>query len=205
MATAQVTDYSAYLQQASQRIIFYQEVSGKSVDFKAFDLAYSESINNDWDEEVLPRRINRAYAWAGVVRKISLAWSMPAFDIAEAKLNMQKCSLMVKMMYPQMEDSIITGGSPYWRLGVMNWAHAGIVPAAASTSDTLLAGFPNDFSFNIVASDGYLYEEGQQNPYPKHLKVSLSYTVILDDSYDFGWDKGWKGPKYFPWDEDPTA
>ena len=87
----------------------------------------------------------------------------------------------------------------------MNWAHAGEVPAAGTTRDTLLSGFPNDFSFNIVASDGYLYEDGSTNPYPKHMKASLSYTVLLDDSYDFGWDGGWEGPQFFPWDEDPTA
>jgi hypothetical protein len=197
-----VTDYSDFLQE-TQRIIFYQEIAGKSVDFKAYDLTYSENITNDWDEEALPRRINRAYAWSGVVRKISLAWSMPAFDLEEAKLNFKKCSLMVRMMYPEIDSNgVITGGSPYWRLGVMNWAHAADVAAAATTSDTLLSGFPNDFSFNIVASDGYLYDG--TNPYPKHLKATLSYTVILDDSEDFGWKNStWQGPKHFPWDESP--
>ena len=98
---ATVTDYSAHLQ-SSQRIIFYQEIAGKTVDFKAFDLTYSENITNDWDETVLPRRTNRSYAWAGVTRKISLAWSMPAFDVVEAKLNMQKCSL-------SLEEALIGG------------------------------------------------------------------------------------------------
>jgi len=197
-----VTDYSDSLQE-TQRIIFYQEIAGKSVDFKAFDLTYSENIANDWDETVLPRRVNRSYAWAGTTRSISLAWSMPAFDLEEAKLNFKKCSLMVRMMYPGMVEGVITGGTPYWKLGIMNWAHDENSPAAGTTSDTLLSGFPKDFSFNIVASDGYLYDG--TNPYPKHLKATLSYTVILDDSKDFGWNNNeWQGPTYFPWDEEPT-
>lgn len=202
---ATVTDYSGFLQ-TSQRIIFYQEIAAKTVDFKAFDINYSENIANDWDETVLPRRTNRSYAWAGTTRSISLSWSMPAFDVVEAESNFQKCALMVRMMYPGIKDGVITGGTPYWKMGVMNWAHAGESPAAGNTAETLLTGFPRDFSFNIVASDGYLYKEGSTYPYPKHLKASLNYTVILDDSYDFGWNENkWKGPKYFPWDDEPSS
>tara|TARA_R110002124_G_scaffold1113_1_gene5872 strand:- start:728 stop:1357 length:630 start_codon:yes stop_codon:yes gene_type:complete len=207
MAIYNHADYSENLS-STQRIIFHQEISGKAVDFKAFDLTYSESITTDWDETVLPRRTNRSYAWAGTTRSISLAWSMPAFDIVEAKLNFQKCALLVQMMYPGVNKTTgaVEGGTPYWKMGVMNWAHSGGESGAAgTTSDTLLTGFPRDFSFNIVASDGYLYEDNSTSPYPKHLKASISYTVILDDSKFFGWNGGqWQGPKHFPWDESPS-
>jgi hypothetical protein len=200
-------DPSNSLFSQEQKIIFFHEWSGTTVEFKVFDISYSESITNDWEEVVLPRRINRSYTWSGVIRKISLGWSMPAFDINEAKANLGKCSTLVKMMYPMVDatNSQITGGNPVWRLGIMNWAHAGSAAVAgAKEPDTMLAGFPDNFSFDIVAEDGFLYDN--KIPYPKNIKASMGYTVLLDDSKTFGWsttetagDSEWTDVKSFPW------
>ena len=204
-----VADYSNSLFKAGeQKIVFHHEWSGTNVDFKVFDISYSETITNDWEEVVLPRRINRSYTWSGVIRKISLGWSMPAFDIAEAKSNFAKCSQLVKMMYPMTDDDgVIVGGNPIWYLGIMNWVHnGGTAGKAGSGKDSMLAGFPDNFSYNIVPEDGFLYEG--KSPYPKNIKVSMGYTVLLDDSNNFGWketDKTsstWEGPPTFPWSSD---
>ena len=205
-----VADYSNSLFTGDQKITFYHEWSKTSVEFKAFDLSYSESITNDWEEVVLPRRINRSYTWSGVIRSISLGWSIPAFDIAEAKSNLAKCSTLVKMMYP-MTDSTnqITGGNPVWHLGIMNWAHAGSSESAGAEASTMLAGFPDNFSFDIVSEDGFLYEPNSNSPYPKNIKASMGYTVLLDDSKNFGWTTAdtagsskWSDVKHFPWASD---
>jgi hypothetical protein len=212
-ATATVADYSNSLfNTGEQKIVFHHEWSGTNVDFKVFDISYSETITNDWEEVVLPRRINRSYTWSGVIRKISLGWSMPAFDIAEAKSNFAKCSQLVKMMYPMTDDDgVIVGGNPIWYLGIMNWVHAGgEAGRAGSDKNSMLAGFPDNFSYNIVPEDGFLYDGTGKSPYPKNIKVTMGYTVLLDDSQNFGWkqtekaDSEWQtnGPPSFPWSSD---
>ena len=117
-----VADYSNSLFKAGeQKIVFHHEWSGTNVDFKVFDISYSETITNDWEEVALPRRVNRSYTWSGVIRKISLGWGMPAFDLEEAKSNFAKCSQLVKMMYPMVdENGSVIGGNPIWYLGIMN-------------------------------------------------------------------------------------
>lgn len=195
-------DYSNYLFTGNQKIVFHHKWSNSSIEFKAFDISYSETITNDWQEVALPRRINRSYTWSGVIRTISLGWSMPAFDLVEAKSNIKKCSDIVKAMYPMTDGNsqIIGGGNPIWYLGIMNWAHAEGSPFAdSSNSSTLLAGFPSSFGWNIVQEDGFHYSG--ESAFPKHIKADMSYTVLLDDSKNFGFsDKGaWQGPKHFPW------
>jgi len=198
-------DFSNNIFSGEQKIVFHHKWSSTSVEFKAFDLSYSESITNDWEEVVLPRRINRSYTWSGVIRSIQLGWSMPAFDIAEAKLNLAKCSRLVRMMYPMTDTtSQITGANPVWHLGIMNWVHSSKSAWASSESpETLLAGFPSSFTWDIIPEEGFLYEGPAA--YPKSLKASMGYTVLLDDSLNFGWsDEGqWSsGPVSFPWSSD---
>jgi hypothetical protein len=217
-------DFSESLFSANQKIVFHHEWSGKSIEFKAFDLSYSESIINDWEEVALPRRINRSYTWSGVVRTISLGWSMPAFDLEGAKSNLSKCSSLVKMMYPMMDTAGsptgisvgssaaaiagITGGNPVWYLGIMNLVHNENAPRAGTTRDTLLAGFPTSFNFNMIPEDGFIYglgeDEEQQDAFPQNIKATMSYTALLDDASRFGWDTSgnWDGPTNFPWEED---
>jgi hypothetical protein len=205
MTTSTVFDYSDNLFNGGQKITFYHEWSEKRVEFKAFDLSYSESVTNDWEEVVLPRRINRSYTWSGVIRSIQLGWNLPAFDITEAKNNLAKCSSMVKMMYPMTDETgQITGGNPVWHLGIMNFAHHEDSEAAGDDPTTMLAGFPTNFNFNIVPSDGFLYDDKGVYPYPKNLQITMGFTVILDDSKNFGWSsKGdWSGPSHFPWADD---
>ena len=208
-------DYSDNLFQQGQQIVFYHEWSGITTGFKAFDLDYSESVTNDWEETALPRRINRRYAWTGVTRNISLSWSLPAFNEAEAANNLQKCSTLVRMMYPKYDYDTrrISNGSSLWFLSVMNLAHNSGAPMGGSSdgglsiggslAETGLAGFPSNFSFNIDRNEGF-FEMGDGEILPKHISVNMSYTVILDDSKMFGWYKDgyvkWSSEaSYFPW------
>jgi hypothetical protein len=198
------TDHSNNLYNSSQNVMFHHSPSGTSLKFKAFDLAYSEAIVNNWETTELTWRVNQRHRWQSVRRNISLGWSMPAFDLAEAKSNLAKCSKMIQFMYPMVDDDgNVAGQNPLWYLGVMNWAHNSNAERAGDTSDTLLMGFPTNFDWNIINSDGFLYDpDGGQDPYPKNIKVSLTWMCILDETTAYGWsDKTgqWVGPAHFPW------
>ena len=188
---------------SEQQIIFLHAETGESATFKPFDFVYGESIVNDWEETVYPARINRGYVWTGVIRSITMSWSLPAFDVREAKHNFAMCSKLIRMMYPvRNETGRIEGGSSYWYLGFMNWAHNPGAAVAGVGSDTLLSGFPSNFNWDIVGSDGYLFDLGDSSrAYPKNIKVSCQWTVLLDEAVgDYGWINGkWGGPAHFPW------
>ena len=199
-------DITGILQgQMGQSIDFYHEISKTALSFKAFELSYSENVQNDWEEVTLPRRVNNSYTWNKVTRGISLSWALPAFDLGEAQQNLEKCSLFVRMMYPQIgEHGEVTSGNPIWYMSVMNWAHS----AGSSTGGqgditaTGLPGFPGGFNFSIVNDAGFIEAEPGVL-YPKLIKVSMDYKVIQDDKRRFGWDnKTGKWPSEtsaFPW------
>ena len=198
------TDYSDNLYNNSQKIVFHHSPSGTSLSFKAFDINYAENIVNNWETTELVWRVNQRHTWQSVRRNITLGRSMPAFNLEEAKSNLQKCSTMVRYMYPMVDaDGNIAGSNPIWHLGVMNWAHNPNSPRAGDLSDTLLMGFPTNFDWNIINSDGFLYEpDGGVDPYPKNIKVSLTWMCILDETTRYGYDENsgqWAGPAHFPW------
>ena len=189
--------------QLGQSIDFYHEISETALSFKAFDISYSENVQNDWEEVTLPRRVNNSYTWNKVTRGISLSWSLPAFNLAEAQQNLEKCSLFVRMMYPQIgEHGEVTSGNPIWYMSVMNWAHSAGSSAGGQGDITAtgLPGFPGGFNFNIVNDAGFIEAEVGVL-YPKLIKVSMDYKVIQDDKRRFGWaNNKWPSEtSAFPW------
>lgn len=189
--------------QLGQSIDFYHEISETALSFKAFELSYSENVQNDWEEVTLPRRVNNSYTWNKVTRGISLSWALPAFNLAEAQQNLEKCSLFVRMMYPQIgEHGEVTSGNPIWYMSVMNWAHSAGSSAGGQGDITAtgLPGFPGGFNFNIVNDAGFIEAEVGVL-YPKLIKVSMDYKVIQDDKRRFGWaNNKWPSEtSAFPW------
>ena len=189
--------------QLGQSIDFYHEISETALSFKAFELSYSENVQNDWEEVTLPRRVNNSYTWNKVTRGISMSWALPAFNLAEAQQNLEKCSLFVRMMYPQIgEHGEVTSGNPIWYMSVMNWAHSAGSSAGGQGDITAtgLPGFPGGFNFNIVNDAGFIEAEVGVL-YPKLIKVSMDYKVIQDDKRRFGWaNNKWPSEtSAFPW------
>ena len=197
-------DITGILQgQMGQSIDFYHEISDTPLSFKAFDLSYSENVQNDWEEVTLPRRVNNSYTWNKVTRGISMSWALPAFNSSEAQQNLEKCSLFVRMMYPQIgEHGEVTSGNPIWYMSVMNWAHSAGSSAGGQGDITAtgLPGFPGGFNFNIVNEAGFI-EAAAGVLYPKLIKVSMDYKVIQDDKRRFGWaNNKWPSEtSAFPW------
>ena len=189
--------------QLGQSIDFYHEISETALSFKAFELSYSENVQNDWEEVTLPRRVNNSYTWNKVTRGISMSWALPAFNLAEAQRNLEKCSLFVRMMYPQIDkEGSVTRGNPIWYMSVMNWAHSAGSSAGGQgdIAATGLPGFPGGFNFNIVNEAGFIETEAGV-AYPKLIKVSMDYKVIQDDKRRFGWaNNKWPSEtSAFPW------
>ena len=155
-----------------QQIVFYHQWSQKVLSFKAFLTAYNENWTNNWEAKSLVRRFNKQYTFNNVERSISLSWDLPAYNFAEARQNLENCSMFVRMMYPKVNaDGAVTGMNPVWYMSLMNFVHNSAVnvggtgggTSALGMSSVLdeglaktgLKGFPGNFQFSPDLEAGF--------------------------------------------------
>ena len=173
--TTQIGDYTTHgiYAQKEHQIVFYHQWSQTVLSFKAFLTSYNESWANNWEEQSLVRRFNKQYTFNNVQRSISLSWDLPAYDIAEAKKNLENITMFVRMMYPKVNpEGQVTGMNPIWYMSMMNFIHnsayelggtGGGSSAANGMSSVLdeglaktgLKGFPRNFMFQPDIEAGF--------------------------------------------------
>ena len=179
-----------------QQLTFYHQYTQSTLSFKAFITQYSENWTNSWEEKELVRRLNKQFTFNSISRNISLAWDLPAYDIEEAKTNLNKCSMFARMLYPKYSsDRRVVGSNPVWFLSLMNLVHnaaattghvQGITDAASGLQG--LKGFPSSFSFNPDLEYG-VFDPSPGIIYPKLIHMSCDYRVIFDEALNFGWQE----------------
>ena len=204
------TTYGLFSQK-EQQIVFYHQWSQKVLSFKAFLTQYNENWTNNWEEQSLVRRFNKQYTFNNVQRSISLGWDLPAYDFAEAKKNLENCSMFVRMMYPKVDaNGATTGMNPIWYMSLMNFVHNSAVSVGGTGGGTSalgmssvldeglaktgLKGFPGNFQFAPDLESGFFEatEDSKTVPnavYPKLIRVSMDYTPIFDESLQLGWQE----------------
>ena len=192
-----------------QQIVFYHQYTKSVLAFKAFLTNYSENWTNSWEEKELVRRLNKQYTFNAVYRTIQIGWELPAYDEAEAKLNLEKCTDFVRMLYPKIDkDGVVIGSNPVWFMSLMNIVHN----AAASTGGTManaeqlpgsgLKGFPSNVSWEPVLSEG-VFDSTPGFILPKLIRV--------DERQRFGWQDtdsggtGWTEARAWPWGVDGSV
>jgi len=165
------TTYGLFSQK-EQQIVFYHQWSQKVLSFKAFLTQYNENWTNNWEEQSLVRRFNKQYTFNNVQRSISLAWDLPAYDFAEAKKNLENCTMFVRMMYPKIDSNgAVTGMNPVWYMSLMNFVHNSAVSVGGTGGGTSalgmssvldeglaktgLKGFPANFQFSPELEEGF--------------------------------------------------
>ena len=158
--------------QKEHQIVFYHQWSQTVLSFKAFLTSYNESWSNNWEEQALVRRFNKQYTFNNVQRGISLAWDLPAYDIAEAKKNLENITMFTRMMYPKVNSSgVVIGMNPIWYMSMMNFVHNSSVEVGGTAGGTSalgmssildeglaksgLKGFPSNFMFQPDMESGF--------------------------------------------------
>ena len=112
-------------------ISFLHVPSGRSVFFKAFITAFTETYNSNFTPNEVFGRTDPIYQYKNTTRKISLTFEVPAASEGEAYENLGKVSLLEQMLYPSYtllgdEESFVAESattlsqSPLIRLKVMN-------------------------------------------------------------------------------------
>tara|TARA_R110002072_G_scaffold208527_3_gene366053 strand:+ start:12520 stop:13239 length:720 start_codon:yes stop_codon:yes gene_type:complete len=178
-----------------QQIAFYHQWTKTTLAFKAFLTQYSESWTNSWEEKELVRRINKQYTFNAVHRSISLSWALPSYSPEEAKINLNKCSMFARMLYPRINEGRIEGTNPVWFLSMMNLIHNTGLSAGGTQSsggENGLKGFPSGFTFQPDLEQG-VFDVAPGIIYPKLINLSCEYRVIFDELHTFGWEGGAEG------------
>ena len=142
-----------------KELIFLHIPTGKEVHFKAFLTDYSESFKTKWNSTEVYGRNDAVQTFQGTQRTISVGFSIPAADVAESYSNLDKCSLLMRMLYPSYESS--QGASsiakaPLLRLKFLNLISKGIALGGVQTG---LLGTVDGFSYKNKL---YLYSAARR-------------------------------------------
>jgi hypothetical protein len=104
-------------------ISFYHVPSGRTVYFKAFISAFTETYNSNFTPNEVFGRTDPIYQYKNTTRKISLTFVVPAASEGEAYENLGRVSALEQMLYPNYTDvgnALSLAQAPLVRLKVMN-------------------------------------------------------------------------------------
>jgi len=114
-------------------ISFYHESSGRSVYFKAFITAFTETYNSNFTPHEAFGRTDPIYQYKNTTRKMSLTFEVPAASEGEAYENLGRVSALEQMLYANYSEigsATTISQAPLVRMKVMNLAQKGTKASA---------------------------------------------------------------------------
>ena len=166
--------------------------SGKLVKFKAMISDYTDSFTTNYASEEVYGRMDPMMNFTNTTREINLGWALPAANEEEAKLNLQKCSLLISMLYPSYAaggGATAIAAGPLFKFKFANLIADGI--GGVQTSG--LIGTIGNFEFTPDLEVGFYDRPGVL--LPKRIDCFINYTVL--HSNPMGWtdeeNPKWRG------------
>ena len=166
--------------------------SGKIVKFKAMISDYSDSFTTNYASEEVYGRMDPMVNFTNTVREINLGWSLPAASEDEARLNLQKCSLLISMLYPSYAvggGATAIAAGPLFKLKFANLIADGV----GGVQTNGLIGTIGGFEFTPDLEVGFFDRPGVL--LPKRIDCSIGYQVL--HSNPMGWtdeeNPKWRG------------
>ena len=141
-----------------QFIEFYHIPSGRTVQFKAFLTQFSDQYASEWNDEDAFGRMDPISTFKRTKRTITLGWDVVSAGIEESVLNMERCSLLLSMLYPDYEG--IDGGAsriktaPLFKIRFMNLIQNVAQPGMNAKEGGLL-GKVSGFSYEPDLEQGF--------------------------------------------------
>ena len=212
---------------ANQRemvISFRHEPSGRSVFFKAFIMAFTETYNSNFTPTEAFGRTDPIYQYKNTTRKISLTFEVLAASEGEAYENLGRVSALEQMLYASYtgdsSNALNMTQSPLIRMKVMNLLQKNstsdviddimatipdnekeffIEYQSTSESDRGLLGIIDNLSVNhnIVGDDG-VFHKGINTILPKNIELSLGFSPIHETTIGWG-DNNQQTNNLFPY------
>tara|TARA_Y100001970_G_scaffold293886_1_gene444301 strand:+ start:3329 stop:4030 length:702 start_codon:yes stop_codon:yes gene_type:complete len=98
-----------YVECTGAQLEFQSLISAKkTLLFNAFLTDFSESFASTWNTEDVFGRMDPIASFKNTKRVLTLAWDVPAHNIAEAKSNMEKIGHLTRMLYPAYTTKVQT-------------------------------------------------------------------------------------------------
>ena len=181
------------------------------VKFLAFLTSMDQSFDSTWNTEEVFGRNDPIAIFQGTRRTISLAFSVVAGNLSEAKLNLKKIDVLTSFLYPSYKK--VTGkaseglGSIY-AASYMNGAplvkvkFANLVNSNVSGHKDGLMGYIESLSVSPVLDAGTFIDNIgmpflEKKHYPKTYELSFSLNVLHQQTPGWSTDGDWLGEEHF--------
>jgi len=178
-------------------ISFLHVATGREVSFPAFIRTFSDSYNVNWQPVEVFGRTDPIQNYQSTRRQISVAFDVLSDSLESAKRNMEKYSLLKRMLYPVYSEPLSAGYSnqpgakgrtikapPYIRLKFMNY----IENVSDSSFEEGLLGCIKGFKFDpeIVKNGTFIDEDNKL--LPKYFTVSFTFDPQHEETLGWGPD-----------------
>ena len=186
-------------------IDFYHIATGFCVKFKAFITNIQDQFTSNWNSQDVYGRMDPLMTFQNTQRVVSLSFSVPAVNQAEATRNLHALEHLIMQLYPTYQGDVIAG-SPLMRIKFANLIKsASSGHASPDAKDGGLIAAVQGFTFSPDMDPGFFIPSAGVL-LPKSFNVDLSFTVLHDHPLGFKKRGNWRKNKYsFPYVTDPTA
>ena len=183
LTTQGATDQTTAYANAKDYYLYIEHLpSGLTWKFKAILTDYSDSFTSNWNSEPVYGRMDDIYTFQNTTRQITVALSIPAFDLDCARCNLTKINILARKLYPyyagnESDNALTIARAPLLRIRFANLIRNG-GPGGGG-----LLGKMNGFSFTPVLDDGFYDLPGTL--YPKTININFTFDVLHE--HTMGW------------------
>jgi hypothetical protein len=180
------------------QIQFFSIGTGFALEFAAFITQFSDTYNMEWSSDSVFGRMDPIATYKNTKRVINCAFTIPAASAEEAKINNQKFSKLLSLMYPNFNlqssapntppKTATVASTPLFKVKYANL----IIDASAQNApeqtvqDAGLLGYFTEFKYdpnqesNVFVSGSYVF--------PQSLNCAFSLNVLHTHRTGFGVD-----------------
>ena len=206
-------DYNGYYNSANAAKLFIRHVpTGYSVAFPAILKTYSETFSPSFNAEQVYGRMDPIQKYQSTSRKISLGFTVVAYDEDHAHRNLHALSALVEFLYPvydrvtktECSNATAIRESPLLRVRFANLIQKNGRVAGESGNESYIENgllvAPTSFTFTPKAEAGYFFHE-KDYLFPKEIAISMNFSVLHEETP--GWIKtevkNSKGKSKYEW------
>tara|TARA_R100000008_G_scaffold29236_1_gene16101 strand:- start:3361 stop:4095 length:735 start_codon:yes stop_codon:yes gene_type:complete len=199
---------SEYATQTGALLEFRSMISGKSVIFKAFLTDFSQNFASTWNSENVFGRMDPIATYDNTTRTINVGWSIPAYDLNDAKNNLHKCSSLIQMLYPSYSETntfspetgetiTATAANSLAKPPLLKLKFANLISTSAPGTDDGLLGYTSGINWAPQLDQGMFVHDGKF--YPKVISLSCDFNVLHQENVIFNNESQLPG---FPFNSD---
>ncbi len=153
--------------------------AGGQVSFPAFLTEFDDNYAVSWGQEQIFGRSDPIQTYQGTTRKISIAFDVLADDLAQARKNMEKFTILTQMMYPAYSEELNnapSGTRTIMAPPILKIKFSNLIKSSADVDGSLL-GAISGFSFKPNLEAGFFidYESPESDILPKILNISFTF------------------------------